>query len=203
MGIGFVLLVYLVALTIITFPFAAFFSFQKWIRKDLGRTSRFIRIYFVSYSWFLFGVIGMGMLSSLQGYDIGFGDFWERKISERFSVCSIDSPYSMKLCKDDSYLNADKFVLKKEVLIVKINDSTKCYNSNTGSTVSCHLSQDQLDFVTPNQFYDQRITQRAIASAIWLVFDFCIALFVAITKDRFKYTASRIIKLIKMILRIS
>jgi hypothetical protein len=135
----------------------------------------------------------MGALSSLQGYDIGFGDFWEREIGGQFSACSVDNPYSMQLCKSDTYLSAEEFALIDETLIARIDASTKCYNINTGSVISCPSSTNQLDFVTPAQYYDKKITQRSVTFIVWLILDFVLVIFLALKKDRFKFVASKML----------
>jgi hypothetical protein len=97
MGIGFVILMHLIFLLIISLIFA-FFSgiITSFVTKGEKKKRKILLSIFIPFhiffSFYIFGLIGSIIVSETNKVDIGIGDSWYAPIDESYQISMIDLP---------------------------------------------------------------------------------------------------------------
>lgn len=111
MGIGFVILIHLIFLLIISSIFA-FFSgiITSFVTKGEKKKRKILLSIFIPFhiffSFYIFGLIGSIIVSETKKVDIGIGDSWYAPIDESYQILMIDLPEQAYIeCDEKSILS--------------------------------------------------------------------------------------------------
>ncbi|MDI1304117.1 MAG: hypothetical protein PSX42_04595 [bacterium] len=111
MGIGFVILIHLIILLIISSIFA-FFSgiIISFVTKGEKKKRKIILSIFIPFhiffSFYILGLIGSIIVSETKKVDIGIGDSWYAPIDESYQILMIDLPEQAYIeCNGESILS--------------------------------------------------------------------------------------------------
>lgn len=168
MGIGFVIIIQLIALatftgilSIIVLILTLLFARKQRRRKSIVH---FFLPFLFSFSLYFFGLLGMGIISSIKKYDIGLGDYFTIPLTENTQLSMIDTT-------DIAYLEKGS----EDILhsITKVDETDTYYyfeltnqkrysyqrtNEQLIELTTDTISKAQYNWVSTSEFYQEKRT---------------------------------------------
>lgn len=132
------------------------------------------------------------VMANFQGRDIGIGDFWERKISSELSVCAIDIPSSMQVCRDGEVIESQQIAVLNSALVVVNHSDTVCYDISSGKNIACEYQGQSLQFQTPVEYYEENQILVLLANAVTAISCLMICVFAVFKRNRFALVGKKI-----------
>lgn len=172
MGIGFVLLIFIIFIAIISF-IVAFFSgiFTSFFAKGEKRKRKILLSIFIPFhiffSFFIFCLIGSIIISENNNVDIGIGDSWYAPIDESHRILMID-------LTEVAYIEKGEQTLLSEVAEIQQIEKKIIGKNQNGKYFTLNLINDrileydnikelqknenlaELNLITVNEFYQNK-----------------------------------------------
>src|SRR5262245_1547356 len=137
MGIGFVFIIHLIVIGILSGVIATVSAIITFIasKKETRKRNMWTAIVapFVGlYTLYIFGLIGSGIVSSVKNVDIGIGDAWYVPLQDNCQLLFIDIPEQAYIEKDGQTIISEVSQLQQinNKIIGKTSDS-KYFTYNT------------------------------------------------------------------------
>jgi hypothetical protein len=136
MGIGFVILIHLIFLLIISSIFAFFSGIITFFVAKGEKKKRKILLsifipFHIFFSLYIFGLIGSIVVSETKKVDIGIGDSWYAPIDDSYQILMIDLPEQAYIeCNENSILSDVSEIQQIEKKVYCKTQNQKYYSIN-------------------------------------------------------------------------
>lgn len=204
MGIGFVILVYLVSIFILSTIIAIIavilvFAFSKKGKRRRKILFATISPYLTLYSFYILFLIGDIIVSVSKDVDMGIGDYWYVPISEDCKLSFIDLPENSFIeCEDQTIINgisgiqesgSEMYIDSDEDGYFRFDVPTQKMDTITTFEYNSVVESRKLQMVKAYDFYRKRIKSTAgnyfIIVRI-IAFLICVAIFIKAKKIMLK-----------------
>lgn len=194
MGIGFVIIIHLIAIFILSIVIATVGSIITYFVTNKEKRKRKIILAFISpfvglYTLYICGLIGSIIVSEITNVDVGIGDTWYVPLENNCQLLFIDVPGHASIEKNGQTVISGvlQIELNGNQISGKTNENIFFSYNTTTNELNKFANENELTAINSNRkpklmsaidFYTDR---RNDISGIWLIIAGCISLISSIT----------------------
>ena len=192
MGIGFVILIHLIAIFILSIIIALFASLVTFFVTTKERRKWKILLAFISpfvglYTLYFCGLIGSILVSEIKNVDVGIGDAWYVPLENNCQLLFIDLPEQAYIEKDGQTIISDVMQIEQNgnQILGKTNEN-KYFSYNTATNELKNFANEyEMIVINSNKKHklinaiDFYTDKRNDIAGIWFIIVGCISLFIS------------------------